>query len=163
MRFVLFTLLLLPATLHAQDAERFQRALNAKSEKAMDRWMKHEIHRARQGHLVTTASGSYTVHDPTHDSLVAFLRRQPGVLDAAWDKCVGKIDIWPGHSTIGMRWRSGDQVIERCWVVQEGIPGTINLFGWRPRVRKSREQLRYKNARECPGFVEQQRKNCEGG
>ncbi len=162
MRFVLFTLFLLPVALHAQDAKRFQRALNARSEKAMDRWVKHEIHRHRNGQLITTPSGSYLSHAPTFDSLVAFMRRQPGVEDAAWDKCMGKIDIWPGHSNIGLRWHARGRIIERCWNIQEGILGTINLFGWRPRVRKSREQLRYKNARECPGFVEQQRKYCEG-
>jgi hypothetical protein len=44
--------------------------------------------------------------------------------------------------------------------VQEGIPGTINLFGWRPRVRKTWEQLKFKRALVCPGFVEQQRRYC---
>ncbi len=161
MRFVLFTLLLLPAVLHAQDAERFQRALNSNNEHAIDRWMKKEIHRHRKGHLITTPSASYIVHDRTHDSLVAFLRRQPGVEDAAWDKCIGKLDIWPGHSTIGLRWHARGRVLERCWGVQEGIPGTINLFGWRPRVRKAREHLKYKSARECAGFVDEQKKLCE--
>ncbi|MBK9176798.1 MAG: hypothetical protein IPM46_10795 [Flavobacteriales bacterium] len=144
----------------AQDAKRFQRALNSANERAIDRWMQREIHRVRKGHIVTTPSASYTVHAPTHDSLVAFLRRQPGVLDAAWDKCMTKILIWPGHSTIGMRWQKDDQVFERCWSVQEGIPGTINLFGWHARLRKSREQLRYTSARRCMGFVEEQKTLC---
>jgi hypothetical protein len=162
MRFALFILLLLPAALHAQDAQRFQRALNAKSEKAMDRWVKRELHRHREGHLITTPSGSYLSHASTFDSLVAFMRRQPGVEDAAWDKCIGKIDIWPGHSNIGLRWHARGRIIERCWNIQEGILGTINLFGWRPRVRKTREHLKYKRALECPGFVEQQRRYCLG-
>jgi len=146
--------------LHAQDSERFQRALHASNEHAMDRWMKREVHRNRKGHLVTTPSASYIVHDPTHDSLVAFLRRQPGVEDAAWDKCIGKLDVWPGHSTIGMRWHARGRVVERCWTVQEGRPGTLHLFGWRPHVRKDRQHLKYKRAGNCPGFVEQQRKYC---
>jgi hypothetical protein len=93
-------------------------------------------------------------------SLVAFLRRQPGVEDAAWDKCIGKLDIWPGHSNIGLRWRVGEVVHERCWTVQEGMPGTVNFFGWRPKVRKARQHLKYKRASTCPGFVEQQRNYC---
>lgn len=161
MKTLLFGLLFVPLTLQAQDAKRFQRALASGNERAMDRWMKSEIHRVRKGHQVTTPSGSYTVHDTSHDSLVAFLRRQPGVDDAAWDKCIGKLDIWPGHSNIGLRWRVGDEVGERCWTVQEGIPGTVNFFGWRPKVRKSRANLKYKRASTCPGFVEQQRKYCE--
>ena len=160
MRIVLLFLFLLPLALHAQDAKRFQRAL--RTERAMDRWMKREIQRHRTGHLVTTPSGSYTIHDRTHDSLTAFIRRQPGVDDAMWDRCMNKIDIWPGHSTIGIRWQRGGVVYERCWSIQEGRPGTINLFGWRPHVRKSREQLKYKGAREYAGFVAEQRKQCEG-
>lgn len=161
MKALLFCLLFVTLTVHAQDVQRFQRALVSGNERAMDRWMKSEIHRVRKGHQVTTPSGSYTVHDPSHDSLVAFLRRQPGVEDAAWDKCIGKLDIWPGHSNIGLRWRDGDEVRERCWTVQEGIPGTVNFFGWRPKVRKNRAYLKYKRASTCPGFVEQQRKYCE--
>lgn len=160
MRSLLLCVMLLPCALQAQDAKRFQRALNSNNERAMDRWIAQEVHRHRKGMIITTWEARYTSHTATYDSLVAFLRRQPGVQDAAWDKCMVKIDIWPGHSTMGMRWRKGDQVIERCWSVQEGIPGTINLFGWRPRVRKTREHLKFKRARACAGFVEEQRKYC---
>lgn len=160
MRVLWCWLLFLPLTLHAQDAGRFQRALNARNERAIDRWMAREIHRHRKGHLVGTPDRGYVVHHPTHDSLVAFLHRQPGVEDAAWDRCIGKQAIWPGHSTIGMRWHARGRVYERCWSVQEGRPGTIHLFGWRPKVRKNREHLLFKRADSCTGFVEQQRKWC---
>lgn len=161
MRVLLIGLLFVPLAVQAQDVERFQRALASGNVQALDRWMKHELHQQRKGHPVAASQGTYIVHGPTFDSLVAFLRRQPGVEDAAWDKCIGKLDIWPGHSTIGLRWRDGDLVHERCWSVQEGRRGTINLFGWRPKLRKSRQHLKYKRASACPGFVEQQRKYCE--
>lgn len=160
MRAILFSVLLLPFAVRAQDMKRFQRALNSGNEHAMDRWMKREFHRVRKGHLVPASSGSYTDHAATHDSLVAFLRCGIGVEDAAWDRCMNKLSIWPGHSTIGMRWHAEGRVMERCWIVQEGIPGTINLFGWHPRVRKSREYLKYRKGRTCPGFIEEQRKYC---
>lgn len=161
MKTLLFGLLFVPLAVQAQDAKRFQRALASGNERALDRWMKRELHHQRKGHLVTTSSGTYTDHASTYDSLVAFLRLRPGVEDAAWDKCINKIDIWPGHSSIGLRWRVGDLVHERCWTVQEGIPGTIELFGWRPKVRKDRQHLKYERAGSCPGFVEQQRKYCD--
>lgn len=160
MRTLLLCSMLLPFALEAQDAKRFQRALTSGNERAIDRWVEREVHRQRKGIVMTTWEARYTSHSATYDSLVAFMRRQPGVRDAAWDKCMTKIAIWPGHSTIGMRWQKGDQVIERCWKVQEGIPGTINLFGWRPKVRKAHEHLKYKSARECAGFVEEQKKYC---
>ena len=160
MRFILAFLFMVPILVQAQDAQRFQRAMNARNEKVMDRWVKRRIDHHREGQVISTASGSYRSHAPTFDSLVAYLRRQPGVEDAAWDKCIGKQSIWPGHSTIGMRWHALGRVYERCWNVQEGKPGTIHLFGWRPRVRKSREHLLFKRAAPCAGFVDQQRKWC---
>ena len=160
LRSLVLALLLLPCVALAQDADRFARAL--RSEHALDRWMKKELHRQRKGQLVTTPSATYIVHHQTFDSLAAFLRRQPGVVDAEWDRCIGKLDLWPGHSTIGLRVLIDGLEHERCYRVQEGIPGTIKLFGWRPHVRKDREQLKYKGARECPGFVQQQRRYCEG-
>ena len=160
MRSLLLFLFLVPLVAPAQNAKRFQRARLSNSERAMDHWMEREFHRVRNGQLVTSPSGGYAEHHSTHDSLVAFLRRQTGVEDAAWDKCLNKIAIWPGHSTIGMRWRNGSVARERCWIVQEGIPGTINLFGWRPKVRKNREYLKYLRAVDRPGSVEQQRQYC---
>ena len=162
MRSILIFMIIAPLLTDAQDAERFQRALGSDNDRAMDRWMKHELHRHRKRQLISTPNGSYSSYAPTYDSLVAFLRRQPGVEDVAWDKFIGKFDIWPGHSNIGLRWTKGGQVFERCWNVQEGIPGTINFFGWHPPIRKNREQLKYKRALECPGFVEQQRRYCLG-
>ena len=158
MRTALLVLLFVPLVSAAQDETRFARAL--RSEHALDRWMKKELHRQRKGHLVTTPSTTYITHHQTFDSLAAFLRAQPGVVDAEWDRCIGKLDIWPGHSTIGLRVRINSAERERCYRLQEGVPGTINLFGWHPKVRGTREHLKYLGAAECPGFVEQQRKQC---
>lgn len=153
-------LLLLPLPLFAQDADAFARAVKSGKVNKVAHWVKHELHRQRTGKIITASESRYTSHAATYDSLVAFLRRQPGVEDAAWDKCMNKAAIWPGLSTIGMRWKQHDRVLERCWAVQEGIPGTINLFGWRPRVRRAREHLKYKGASECTGFVEAQKEHC---
>lgn len=161
MRALLFLLWLVPNVLYGQNAKTFARALSSGHAQRMDRWVKREIHRHRERVAIRTPDGSYGSYAPTYDSLVAFLRRQPGVIDAMWDRCMNKLDIWPGHSTIGMRWKLGDGMRERCWTVQEGIPGTINFPGWRPHVRKDRELLKYEKAQECPGFVEQQRAWCE--
>lgn len=156
MRVLALCFWILPLAVHAQDAKRFQRALNSSHERAMDRWIKKEVHRMRKGQVYGAPQAVYMGHENSYDTLVAFLRRQPGVQDAAWDKHMAKAAIWPGHSTIGMRWQKDDRIYERCWGVQEGIPGTINLFGWRPQVRKDRQHLKYKGASDRPGFVEQQ-------
>ncbi len=160
MRTLLLAWLLVPILVPAQDTAAFARAVNSGKVQRVDRWMKRELHRQRKGHPVMASSGTYIDHDATYDSLVAFLRRQPGMEDAEWDRCVGKLDIWPGHSTIGLRVSIDGKEHERCYRAQEGIPGTIRLFGWRPHVRKDREQLKFLSAAECPGFVAEQRRYC---
>jgi hypothetical protein len=162
MRVLLIGLLFVPLTAHAQDVQRFQCALASGNERVLDRWMKRELYHQRKVHPVTTSSGTYTDHDATFDTIVPFLCSQPGVLDAAWDKCIGKLDIWPGHSRLGLRFEMNGAVHDRCYSVQEGMPAVIRLPGWRPHVRKDREDLRYLGAADCPGFVEEQRAYCEG-
>jgi hypothetical protein len=49
MRSLLLFLFLVPLVAPAQNAKRFQRALLSSSERAMDHWMKREIHRVRKG------------------------------------------------------------------------------------------------------------------
>lgn len=160
MRGLLFMLLILPVPVFAQDTEALALALNSGREHRVDRWVKRELHRMRKGHVLVTPTASYIVHDPTFDTLVAVLRRQPGVIDAAWDKCINKLDLWPGHSRIGVRFIVNGTEHERCYSVQEGIPGVIRLPGWRPHVRKDRQHLKVLAAHDCPGFVEQQRAYC---
>lgn len=162
MRCLLIALLLSSAPAFAQDANAFARALKSGNMHRVDRWVRHELHHMRKGREQVTPSTTYITHDATFDTLVAFLSRQPGVSDAAWDKCIGKIDIWPGHSRIGLRFLLNGAEHERCYSVQEGIPGVIRLFGWRPHVRKDREHLKYLGAADCPGFVEEQRRHCSG-
>ena len=149
-----------PTLLAAQDAARFARAME-RGPTAVDHWMKHALMTHKRGGQVDNGSTTYTVHYHTYDTLVTFLRQQPGVLGAGWDKCIVKLASWPGHSSLGVRFVSNGIAYERCYYLQEGRPGTIELFGWRAHVRKSRELLKFLGARECPGFVEEQRRYCE--
>ncbi|MBL8011559.1 MAG: hypothetical protein JNJ64_13225 [Flavobacteriales bacterium] len=161
MRCFLVVLLLSSAPAFAQDAEAFARAMKSGKVQRLDRWVERELHRMRKGHVLVTPSTTYITHGPTLDTLVAFLRRQPGVSDAAWDGGMNKQMIWPGHSRIGLRFTMNGTEQERCYSVQEGIPGVIRLPGWHPHVRKDREDLKYLGAEECLGFAEEQRLYCE--
>lgn len=152
---------LLPASLLAQDATTFRKAIESGKVERLDRWMKRTIHDQCKGHLVINGTSTYITHQATYDTIVAFVRQQPGVIDAAWDRCVAKAAIWPGHSVVGIMCQMGGRTVERCWRVQEGRLGTIRLGRWRPRIRKPREELRYLGAQECTGFVAEQRKLCE--
>ncbi|MBP6313423.1 MAG: hypothetical protein KA408_14205 [Flavobacteriales bacterium] len=161
MKSLILCLCLMSCTVHAQDQNAFAKAIQRDNPLALDRWIKRELHKQRNGTLVTSSSTTCTVHSPTYDRLVTWLREQPGVMDVAWDRCVTKIAIWPGHSTLGVQLRMNGQVIERCYTMQEGRPGTIRLFDWQPRVRKSREELKLVAVKECIGFVEKQHRNCK--
>src|SRR5690606_29469681 len=101
MRALFLFCLFLPLHHRAQDARAFRHALLSGNLNQMDRWMKHEVHRQRKGRLIQAPGGRYVSHAGTLDSLTAFLTRQPGVLEAAWDRCAEKAAIWPGRSTIG--------------------------------------------------------------
>jgi hypothetical protein len=144
-----------------QDPDGFARAVVRGKMAAIDRWMKRELMAKKKGESVDNGSTVITVHSLTYNSIVDFLTGQPAVIDAAWDGCMGKVGLWPGRSTIGLRIRLNGVEYERCYRVQEGIPGTIDLFGWRPMVRRSREHLKYLGAAECPGFVVEQRRICD--
>ncbi len=161
MRWLLILALCTANTSRAQDAAAFARALEHDNPHALDHWMKRELHRHRKGTQVVTPTSSYTVHYPTYDSLVTWLRRQPGVEDAEWDRCISKLLLWPGHSTIGVRLQLGGVLHERCYTLQEERPGTIQLPGWRPKVRKSREELKLVGMRKYAGFVVEQRGYCK--
>ncbi len=160
MKWLLFLAFCAANGLFAQDADAFARALERTSPRALDRWMKRELHDHRKGTQITSPGSSYTSHSATYDTLVAWLRQQPGVVDAEWDRCIGKLDLWPGHSTIGVQLRLAGVERERCYTLQEGRPGTIKLPGWRAKVRKTREELKLVGVREGVGFVSQQRKLC---
>lgn len=161
MRIAMLLLLLLPGLLAAQDAKRFKRAVEHRTPHALDRWMKHELRAARKGTRITQPGSSYVEHSSTYDALTSWLRGQRSIDEADWDRCIFKPMTWPGRSTIGLRVRMDGGIRERCYDVQEGRMGTINLFGWRPHVRKSREVLKFLGARECRGFVEAQRNACK--
>ena len=160
MKQLIVLLFMLPTVIHAQDATRFAHAME-RGAGAVDHWMKRELMAHKKGTLVNNGSTTYTSHSATYDSLVIFLRMQPDVLDAGWDRCMVKLTSWPGHSSLGVRFVSNGEVHERCYYLQEGRSGSIEIFGWRAQVRKVREQLKFLGAKECPGFVEEQRRNCE--
>ena len=97
------------------------------------------------------------------DSLESWLRSMPCVEDVFRDKCQNKILIYPGWSIIGVKFKTNSGIAEKCFTIQEGTLGTINIFGWRPRVSESKNKLVYKSMTDCPGFVEEQRRACAGG
>ena len=161
--FGLFFLFALPAW--AQNDYRFAQIIKRGNVREIDRYMKRLIHRegkdVRPGSYLHPLGGA----EGRIQELWYSLRKQIGVSDLDWDLCVAKPAIWPGQWTLGVVFRTkegrGEDNVERCYTIQGGRMGTLNIFGWRPRIRRARDDLKLISVHSCPGFVEAQRALCE--
>ena len=95
------------------------------------------------------------------DSITIWFKKQDCVEDAYWDKCQEKVAIYPGHSSIGVKFRTKNGIVEKCFLVQEGTTGQINILGWKPKIFKSKKILIYEKMYDSENFIEQQKINCE--
>lgn len=164
MRSLILILVLVPLFALGDNDYHFAQAIKKGNVRRIDRHMKRFIH--REGKEVRASSYLHALGgaEDRIGGLYASLRTQIGVIQLDWDRCVAKPAIWPGTWTLGVVYRTrdglSDQVLERCYTIQGGRPGRINLFGWRPRIRKVRNDLRVINVRSCPGYVEEQERIC---
>lgn len=164
MRYAFLFVCLLPLLATAGNDPRFARIIARGHVGRIDRYMRRLIEREGRDHRAPTCLHPMGGAEDVLSGLYDQLRTQIGVSLTDWDRCVLKPGPWPGTWTFGVvfRTREGkvDDILERCYTIQGGRPGTINLFGWRPHVRKDRPHLKVKHIRACTGFVEQQRKIC---
>lgn len=133
----------------------------SQSEHQVKRIVKREIRKHRFGEQYDNGPGSgmQTSFNSTHENLILKLKALPNVEDATWDKCANKIDIYPGWSVIGVKFK-GDS-LESCFHIQHGSLGTIWLFGFRPPIFKPKFKLIYKKMYHEVGFVKKQHQICE--
>jgi hypothetical protein len=164
---VIFACSMLPLFVRADNDPHLARIIHRGNPHRIDRCMRRYIEREGRDHGASTymhplGGAEARIHELYYD-----LRKQIGVNGVDWDRCVIKPAIWPGTWTLGVVFRTRDgkeqDILERCYTIQGGRPGTINLFGWRPRVRKDRDDLKCLKARECYGFVEEQQQRCLDG
>ncbi len=164
MRYALLVACLLPLLAFADNDPRFARIIERGHVGRIDRYMRRLIEREGRDHRAPTYLHPMGGAEDVLSDLYYQLRTQIGVSMADWDRCVMKPGTWPGTWTFGVVFRTQegkvDDILERCYTIQGGRPGTINLFGWHPRLRKSRSDLKVVGRGACVGFVEQQRKTC---
>lgn len=149
----------------SQDNCIFCRAVENKNFNKTERIFKREIKKYKHGIKYDNGPGSgiQISHVAGLDSLTAWLKNKPCVADAYWDRCQSKIAIYPGWSSIGVKFKTKSGEIEKCFYIQEGTLGITDIFGWRPHVFKTRNILVYKKMYDCLGFIEQQKKECDQG
>lgn len=146
----------------AQINQRFCSAVEKGNFKKAERIFKREIKKRKNGTAYDNGPGSgmQITHQYNLDTLTMWLKNQPCVEDAFWDKCQNKIMIYPGWSIIGVKFKTNGGVTEKCFSIQEGTTGTIKIFGWKPHLFKAKNKLVYRKMSDCEGFIEQQQANC---
>lgn len=163
---LLFTLLDF-GSIDAQSEKRFCKAVDKENFHRVARFVKQQLkqHRYATEYAnpeVVTFQAILTTYTPNIDSIAAWLRNFHCVADVSWDKCMAKAAIYPGHSTIGVKFKTRNGEIEKCFLLQEGTTGRVNIFGWHLKLSKSKTKLVYKRMYDCSGFIEMQKKNCAG-
>lgn len=161
---VVFACSILPLFALADNDPHLARIIRKGNPHRIDRCMRRYIEREGRDHGASTYMHPLGGAEDRIHALYYGLRKQIGVNGVDWDRCVAKPAIWPGTWTLGVVFRTRDgkvqDILERCYTIQGGRPGTINLFGWRPRVRRARGDLKVKRVRRCEGFVEEQQRIC---
>ena len=144
------------------QTDKFCKAVEKNNLRRAEKIFKRQINRKKNGTEFYNGPGSgmQITHQQNLDSLVLWLKNKSCVADATWDKCQVKIAIYPGGSTIGVRFKIEDGSIEKCFNIQEGTTGQVNIFGWRPHIYKAKNILVYKRMSDCTGFIENQMKLC---
>lgn len=158
----LFSMALSVIVCEANDPH-LARAIKSGKVHRIDRHMKRLIHREGKDFRAPGSLHAQGGAEARIAHVHGVLRGQIGVVQVDHDRCAIKPAIWPGTWTLGVvyRTREASQMLERCYVIQGGRLGTVDLFGWRPRVRKARNDLRVVSMRSCPGFLAEQERICD--
>ncbi len=161
---ILIILLFVLQNAFSQNEKAFCKAVYNMNFKNTERILHKVIKENRKGKVFFNGAGSgyQTTLAPCFDTITKWLKRQDCVEDAYWDRCQLKEDIYPGHSSIGVKFKTKNGMIEKCFLIQEGTTGQINIFSWMPKIFKSKMILVYKKMYDCENFIDQQRINCEG-
>ena len=144
---------------YSQSRSNFCKATSNSNFKKVERDLKRKIYKLQKG-VNLLAIKSEINYTQTFDSLLLWFKSYDCVKDVMWDKCQEKILIYPGSSIIGVIFRTNSGEVEKCFTVQLGTTGQINIFGWHPKISKSKNKLVYKQMRECSGFVKEQQRLC---
>lgn len=159
---MLLSLLLFVNISYSQNNCNFCKAVEKGNFNKVERLFKKEVRKRENGTQFYNGPGSgmQTTHSYNIDTLTMWLKNHPCVADAYPDKCQEKIAIYPGHSSIGVKFNTNKGIVEKCFLLQEGTMGTVNILGWRPHLFEAKNILVYKKIYGCSGFIEQQKINC---
>jgi hypothetical protein len=143
--------------------ESFEKAIENGNFKKIEMRIKKEIKKYKYGVKFYNGPGSglQTSFKPSLDSVVNWLLQCNGVVDATWDKCQIKLAIYPGAASIGVVFKTKKGLVEKCYKIQKGTTGQVNIFGWKLMLSKPKSKLVYRGSKDCTGFVVYQKALCK--
>jgi hypothetical protein len=142
------------------DSAKLCKAVSKGNFNKVERIVKRHVNGLPESKESESGVPTYLSMDQNIDSLRMWFKRMECVDDAFYDKCQNKISIYPGWSIIGVKFKTNSGLEEKCFSIQKGTTGTINIFGWKLKVARMKSKLVFKKLYDCTGFIEEQKQNC---
>ena len=142
------------------DGTKLCKAVSKGNFNKVERIVKRHVNGLPESKESDSGVATYLSMDQNIDSLKMWFKKMDCVDDAFYDKCQNKIAIYPGWSIVGVIFKTDAGLAEKCFSIQKGTTGTINILGWRPKISRTKNKLVYKIMYNCPGFIDEQKKNC---
>ncbi len=160
---VLLILIFIYQNSFCQNDNSFNKAVAKLNFKKVERIIKNKINKNREGYVYNNEENGWGIksdYSKNYNALINWLKIQDCVADAYRDQCENKPAIFPGRSSLGVKFKTNSGIQEKCFSIQEGTTGQINILGWRPKTSKSKNVLSYRNIYDCEGFIEIQKQKC---
>lgn len=142
------------------DGAKLCKAVSKGKFNKVERIVKRHVNGLPESKESDSGNPAYRSMEQNIDSLKKWFKSMDCVEDAFDDKCQNKIAIYPGWSIVGVIFKTDAGLAEKCFSIQKGTTGTINILGWRPKISRTKNKLVYKIMYNCPGFIDEQKKNC---
>jgi hypothetical protein len=146
-----------------QNEQAFCKAVDNSKFNKVERIFKQLVNKNKIGYVYANEENGWgiaTSYYTNYQKMMRWLKKQPCVVDVFWDSCQSKPAIYPGHSTIGVKFNTKNGIVEKCFLIQEGTTGQVNILGYRPKLYQTKKILVYKKMYYCKDFIEQQKLKC---
>lgn len=144
-----------------QSDKAFCEAIFSSRFNKAERIFNKQVKKNNKGYVYQDSGwGIATTYYTNYEFLVNWLKKQDCVEDAIWNKFQLKAAIYPSYSIIGARFKTKKGIVEKCFMINEGTTGQINVLGWRIKIAKHKKKLVISKMFDCEKFIEQQQ-NCK--
>jgi hypothetical protein len=130
------------------------------SDKKLDSHDKLIIHIIKK-HSDLRKFGGFVEYHKAFDTILKEVNSLEFVEDAFFDFCAVKLLLYPGHSTLGVKYQIDGETIEKCYDIQVGYyESKRRVFGISIKNYGNLDQLIYLKNYVQQGFIDEQRELC---